>query len=57
MAHELGHLLLPYNAHSRTGIMTATFDEQQAIRASKGALAFSADEARLIRAGLMSQAR
>jgi hypothetical protein len=49
IAHELGHLLLPYNAHTKTGIMSGGWDDQQATRAERGALFFNAAESAQIR--------
>jgi hypothetical protein len=49
IAHEIGHLLLPRTAHSRSGIMQAGLNVQLA---GRGALFFSADQARLIRTRL-----
>src|SRR5262245_23270106 len=36
MAHEMGHLLLPYGQHAVTGIMKDGWDTQQALLASTG---------------------
>ena len=52
IAHEVGHLLLPYNSHSKAGLMSGAWDERQALRATQGALAFSAEESLAMRAGL-----
>jgi hypothetical protein len=41
MAHELGHLLLGSNAHSRQGIMCPRWHRDELHLASKGALLFS----------------
>ena len=49
MAHELGHLLLGSNAHSRLGIMCPTWHAHELHLASRGALLFSEDQARLMR--------
>jgi hypothetical protein len=49
LAHEMGHALLPYNSHSRTGIMKATWDQSQVKAAQRHWLAFSEEEAALIR--------
>ena len=48
IAHEIGHLLLPYNSHARTGLMRGGWDTQQAMRAATGALTFTPKEAALI---------
>jgi len=49
MAHELGHLLLGSNAHSRDGIMRPSWHGNELQRASKGTLLFSAEQAQTIR--------
>lgn len=49
IAHELGHLLLPYGWHSRGGVMSGGWDKDLAISAAKGRLTFSAPESALIR--------
>jgi hypothetical protein len=50
IAHELGHLLLNSPAHSRHGLMAATWRAAELDRASSGNLLFSAGEAAVIRA-------
>jgi hypothetical protein len=49
MAHEVGHLLLPFNAHSKTGIMRADWNAGDFRRASCHQLLFTAEEAAQIR--------
>jgi hypothetical protein len=49
MAHEVGHLLLPFNAHSKTGIMRADWNEGDFRRASCKQLFFTAEQAAQIR--------
>jgi hypothetical protein len=49
MAHELGHLLLPYGAHSLAGIMRPSWDRVQVDDAARGTLRFTADQGALIR--------
>ncbi len=49
MAHELGHLLLGSNAHSRQGIMCPSWHGDELHLASKGSLLFSEDQARFMR--------
>jgi hypothetical protein len=49
MAHELGHLLLGSNAHSRDGIMQPSWHGDELRRASMGVLLFSAEQARAMR--------
>jgi hypothetical protein len=56
MAHELGHLLLPYDAHSLTGVMSRAWDPAQARSATAGTLTFNPAEARLIRERLAASA-
>lgn len=52
LAHEIGHLLLPYNSHSETGLMRADWTTAHLLRAQYSQLFFTAQEAELIRAGL-----
>jgi hypothetical protein len=54
MAHEVGHLLLPYG-HSATGLMRANWDGQDLRRAVRGQLNFTTDEAAKIRANLSTR--
>jgi hypothetical protein len=49
MAHELGHLLLPFHSHTVAGLMRAIWDRQQATRAQMGGLLFSPEQSTLIR--------
>jgi len=49
IAHELGHLLLPYDAHSPSGLMRRGWDEAQANQARMGLLTFTPHQAALIR--------
>ena len=49
LAHEIGHLLLPANAHSRSGIMQAVLTTKLV---SGPGLFFTADQAQLIRTRL-----
>jgi hypothetical protein len=55
LAHEIGHLLLPFGSHSRTGIMRGQWDLAQLRAAERGTLAFTHDQATLIR-GFVSAA-
>jgi hypothetical protein len=48
IAHEIGHLLLPYDAHAKNGLMRAGWNTDQTMRAMRGALTFTAQEAALI---------
>ncbi|MET0164607.1 MAG: hypothetical protein ABW318_06340, partial [Vicinamibacterales bacterium] len=56
MAHELGHLLLPYGAHSLAGLMRGEWDRAQVRAAVEGLLTFTPDQAGLIREGLQASA-
>ena len=49
VAHEIGHLLLPYDSHARSGLMQGGWDQKQARRAEMGLVTFTSDEAALIR--------
>ena len=50
MAHEMGHLLLPYPSHSIAGIMQADWDGHDFRDMAAGSLAFTPAEASAIRA-------
>jgi hypothetical protein len=52
MAHEMGHLLLPYG-HSATGLMRAEWDARDLRLAADGRLNFTSDQAALIRGQLL----
>ncbi len=56
IAHELGHLLLPHEAHSLVGLMRPAWDKAQVTGAVRGLLAFTPDQADLIRARLSASA-
>ena len=49
IAHEIGHLLLPYGSHSETGLMRGFWSAQEIRRVDVGALAFTPSQARDIR--------
>jgi hypothetical protein len=51
MAHEIGHLLLPYG-HSATGLMRADWEGKDLRRAVQGQLKFTPQQAELIRTRL-----
>src|SRR5262245_54922394 len=55
MAHEIGHLLLPYG-HSATGLMRANWDEADLLRAVHRKLNFTVEQAESIRARLLTLA-
>jgi hypothetical protein len=50
IAHEIGHLLLPGNAHSSTGVMQAGWDKALVHDAARGSLTFTESQAARIRA-------
>ena len=54
MAHEMGHLLLPYGAHSVTGLMRPDWDRSQVQAANRGLLTFTPAQAGLIRERLQA---
>lgn len=49
MAHELGHLLLGYGAHSPDGIMRAEWDRRDLTLARAGRLTFTTQQAKAVR--------
>jgi hypothetical protein len=49
MAHELGHLLLGTNSHSRDGLMRAQWNRGDLAQAARGNLLFSAEESTRMR--------
>jgi hypothetical protein len=49
LAHEMGHALIPYDSHSRGGIMKGVWDKSQVTAAQCGWLVFSDEEGALIR--------
>ena len=55
MAHEIGHLLLPYG-HSATGLMRADWNAKDLRLAADGRLNFTSEQAELIRGGLLTRA-
>ena len=54
MAHEMGHLLLPYGSHSAAGLMKGGWDTSQARLATMGSLMFDPGQAAVIRARFRS---
>jgi hypothetical protein len=50
IAHEVGHLLLPADLHSRSGLMRGEWDRTQMRDAIRGALTFTDGQAQKIRA-------
>ena len=55
IAHELGHLLLPDDGHSASGLMRAVWDRDDFCRANQGQLRFLPEQAARIR-GLATSA-
>jgi hypothetical protein len=49
MAHEVGHLLLPYNSHSGDGIMRHEWTQSDHWKARLGLLLFTDEQAQLMR--------
>ena len=56
IAHEMGHLLLPYGAHALAGVMRPEWDRAQVRHAAEGLLTFTPDQAALIRERLQASA-
>jgi hypothetical protein len=54
IAHELGHLLLGSNAHSREGIMQAHWEPEQVHRIATGQMLFTAEQAMRMRSRVAS---
>ena len=52
IVHELGHMLMPYGSHAKSGVMSAQWNESHFRLASCGFLLFTPDVAALIRSGL-----
>jgi hypothetical protein len=50
MAHEIGHLVLGVNSHSRRGLMSIPWDSNKLRQADIGQLGFTRKEAAAIRA-------
>ena len=48
MAHEIGHLLLGSNSHSKQGVMQAVWGERQIHQALAGDLLFTSNQAELV---------
>jgi len=56
MAHEIGHLLLPLDAHSPQGLMRAQWSGADLERALAGRLRFTPEQANLIRSRVAQMA-
>jgi hypothetical protein len=54
-AHEIGHLLLGSGQHSTVGIMRGRWNQEDLRRASQGSLLFTAQQSKLIRAGVRAR--
>ena len=52
LAHEIGHLLLPYGTHGPSGLMQAAWDDQDFSLAGGGLLLFTRAEESIIRTRL-----
>lgn len=52
IVHELGHMLMPYGSHAKSGVMSAKWDESHFRLATCGSLLFTPDGAAVIRSGL-----
>jgi hypothetical protein len=50
IAHEAGHLMLPYNSHSPRGIMQARLNLDSVEQGRRGILLFTPDQTKVIRA-------
>lgn len=53
IAHEIGHLLLGSNSHSRTGVMSGKWDREYLRLASEGFQTFSAKQSAVMRATVL----
>lgn len=57
IAHELGHLLLGSNSHSRAGVMRSPWGQKQVREALMGTLLFTGEQAKLMRAEMRTRTR
>jgi len=55
IAHEIGHLLLGSNSHSRTGIMMGKWSPEAVRCAGQGHLQFTPQQAELLRAEVLAR--
>jgi hypothetical protein len=55
MAHEIGHMLLGPNAHSRTGIMQAAWSLRELSMESRHEMVFTAEQSQIIEKRLAAQ--
>ena len=56
IVHEIGHLMLPFDAHSPAGIMRASWDLDDFKRMTTGHLCFTVQQAELIRTEVLRRA-
>jgi hypothetical protein len=54
IAHEIGHLLLGSNSHTRSGVMVARFRRREMEMAERGELGFTDEQASQIRSAVAS---
>jgi len=54
ISHEMGHLLLGTDSHSRLGIMRATWDNTELAQADRGRLSFSTAQSRAMQQRLQA---
>lgn len=57
MAHEIGHLLLPFLSHSRQGIMRAQWDTRDLELAESGRLAFTPEQVDQMRSRVVERVK
>ena len=55
MAHEIGHLLLGHDSHTRAGIMSPRLGVEQMEQAGRGLLRFPPDQARRLREQVLAR--
>jgi len=57
VAHEIGHLLLPYHSHSRSGLMRVSWISEDFQNLARGWLLFTPEQGALMRARLAQEGR
>jgi hypothetical protein len=57
MAHEIGHLLLGENSHSRTGIMRASWSDYELSMEGRHEMSFTAEQSRRMKSRLAERAK
>ncbi len=55
MAHEVAHLLLPYESHSVDGLMRSAWNKSDYWKAGLGQLLFTNEESQLMRDRLSAE--